>query len=79
MTEQVDKDAGEPVWSQVAGFIRGGISRGDYRPGKLLPSVRTIAQDFEVSEGTVKHALAQLRQEGLVQPAAGRGWFVTGR
>jgi DNA-binding GntR family transcriptional regulator len=41
--------------------------------------VRAIAQTYQVSEGTVKHALAQLRQEGLVERAAGRGWYVAER
>lgn len=79
MAERIDHDAGEPVWSQLAGIIRKQISRGDYRPGKLLPSVRTLAETYGLSDGTVKHALGQLRQEGLVEPAAGRGWYVAER
>ena len=76
MAEEIDREAGEPVWSQLAGILRARIAGGDYRPGKLLPSVRTLAQTYGLADGTVKHALAQLRDEGLVQPAAGRGWYV---
>lgn len=79
MAGQIDHEAGQPVWSQLAGILRRQIERGDYRPGKLLPSVRTLAETFELSDGTVKHALSQLRQEGLVAPAAGRGWYVADR
>jgi DNA-binding GntR family transcriptional regulator len=78
MAEQIDHEAGEPVWSQLAGIIRRQIQGGKVKPGKLLPSVRTLAQDYGLSDGTVKKALGQLRQEGLVEPAAGRGWYVTG-
>lgn len=31
-----------------------------------LPGERTLAQDYEVSYGTVRHALAVLRERGLV-------------
>ena len=79
MADKIDHDAGEPVWSQLAGIIRQQICRGDYEPGKLLPSVRTLAQTYGLSDGTVKHALGELRAEGLVEPAAGRGWYVAGR
>ncbi len=42
------------------------IESGEIGKGKLLPSQRTLAQRYEVSDGTVKRALAQLRDEGLV-------------
>lgn len=76
MAERIDHEAGEPVWSQLAGILRRQIERGDYQAGKLLPSVRTLAQTYGLSDGTVKHALSQLRAEHLVEPAAGRGWYV---
>ncbi len=32
-------------------------------------------QAYEVSDGTVKHALAQLREEGLIVTYAGKGSY----
>lgn len=72
----IDHDAGMPVWEQMAGIIRGMITSGEVGKGKLLPSVRTLAQRYEVSDGTVKHALAELRAEGLVETVNGRGVYV---
>jgi GntR family transcriptional regulator len=72
----IDHDAGEPVWQQMARIIRDMITSGEVPKGKLLPSVRTLAQRYEVSDGTVKHALAELRKEGLVETVNGRGVYV---
>jgi DNA-binding GntR family transcriptional regulator len=74
--DRIDHDAGEPVWSQLAGILRGQITRGEIQPGKLLPSTRTLMQRYEVSDGTVKRAVARLRDEGLVESVPGRGVYV---
>jgi DNA-binding GntR family transcriptional regulator len=73
----IDHDAGRPVWLQLADILRDLIESGEIGPGKLLPSQRTLMQRYEVSDGTVKRALAQLRDEGLVETEIGRGVFVT--
>jgi GntR family transcriptional regulator len=76
VVEQIDHDAGQPVWSQLAAILRGQIERGEIAPGKLLPSIRTLMQRYEVADGTVKHALSQLRAEGLIESVQGRGSYV---
>lgn len=55
------------------------IESGEIGPGKLLPSQRTLMQRYEVSDGTVKRALALLRDEGLVETELGRGTYVSER
>lgn len=72
----IDHDAGEPVWSQLAGILRDRIAAGEIAKGKLLPSIRTLVQTYGVSDGTVKRAIAQLRTEGLVKSITGRGTYV---
>jgi DNA-binding GntR family transcriptional regulator len=74
--DHIDHDAGEPVWSQLAAILRGQIARGEIQPGKLLPSIRTLMQRYEVSDGTVKRAVSKLRAEGLVESVPGRGVYV---
>ncbi|MGE5131846.1 MAG: GntR family transcriptional regulator [Gemmatimonadota bacterium] len=75
--EQIDHDAGEPVWSQLAAILRGQIERGDIPPGKLLPSTRMLMQTYGVADGTVKRAINKLREEGLVKSVPGRGVYVS--
>ena len=55
------------------------IESGEIAPGKLLPSQRTLMQRYEVSDGTVKRAVAKLREEGLVETDTGRGIYVVER
>ena len=55
------------------------IESGEIAPGKLLPSQRTLMQRYEVSDGTVKRAVAKLREEGLVETETGRGVYVKER
>ncbi len=76
---EIDHDAGEPVWSQLAAILRDQISSGEIAPGKLLPSIRTLMQTYGVSDGTVKRAVAKLREEGLVETVRGRGVYVVER
>lgn len=72
----IDHSAGEPVWKQLAAILRGRIESGEWEQGKLLPSVRTLAQEYGVAEMTVKKALGRLRDDHLVSSAVGRGWYV---
>ena len=41
--------------------------------GAMLPSVRTIMQTYGVSDGTVKRAMRELRDLGLIRTYQGRG------
>jgi DNA-binding GntR family transcriptional regulator len=75
--EEIDHHAGEPVWSQLVGILRGQIERGAIPTGKLLPSISSLMQIYGVSDGTVKRALRALRDEGLVSTVPGRGSYVS--
>jgi len=77
--EDIDHQAGEPVWSQLAGILRRQIERGDIAPGKLLPSISQLMQTYGLSDGTVKRALGGLRDEGLIDTVQGRGSYVAER
>jgi DNA-binding GntR family transcriptional regulator len=59
---------------QLAEILRGDIA--GMQKGQILPSVRSLMQTYEVSDGTVKHALRQLRDEDLIITYQGRGSFV---
>jgi DNA-binding GntR family transcriptional regulator len=70
----IEADAGgKPIWMQLADILRDEL--GKMPAGRMLPSVRTLMQEHEVSDGTVKHALAQLRDEGLIVTYRGKGSF----
>ena len=52
------------------------ILRGILRPGERLPSERDLAAQLAVSRPSLREALAQLEQAGLVETRAGSGAFV---
>lgn len=56
--------------------MRDWVLRGDWEIGSVLPSENTLADDFGVSTGTMRKALAKLESIGLVSRHAGRGTFI---
>jgi GntR family transcriptional regulator len=70
----IDHDAETPLYLQLAAILRGRIAAGDL--SRRVPSVKTLAQEYGVAQGTAERALAVLRSEGLVRSRMGRGHFV---
>jgi GntR family transcriptional regulator len=53
-----------------------GIATGRYQPGDLLPGEETLARMFQVSRVTVRRALADLQEAGLIDRKHGLGTIV---
>jgi DNA-binding FadR family transcriptional regulator len=80
------REAGEPaaqdaasaatsrvVAGEVAATLRDAILRGDVQPGERLESERRLAERLGVSRGSVREALKQLDQLGLLDIRHGGG------
>ena len=63
----VDRDAAEPVYSQIARQIRARIASSELAPGAALPSVRRLASDLGVNLNTVARAYRLLEEDELVE------------
>jgi len=63
-------------YADLADDLRRRIASGELRPGRLLPSEAQLASENDVSRVTVRKALAQLRDAGLVASRQGFGWYV---
>lgn len=59
--------------------LRRAIETGAYSEGEQLPPERELASSFRAARGTVRRALDQLEQAGLVARRLGSGTFVTAR
>ncbi|MGE0100548.1 MAG: FadR/GntR family transcriptional regulator [Hydrogenophaga sp.] len=53
------------------------LQAGQWRAGDRLPTERELADTFAVSRTTVRKALAELKQQGLIEQTVGSGTFVT--
>ncbi|WP_433344764.1 GntR family transcriptional regulator [Micromonospora sp. CA-111912] len=67
---------GQPRYRTIAGELRSRIEEGAISIGALLPTEGALMAEFKASRGTVRQALAALREDGLVATAPGRGTFV---
>jgi GntR family transcriptional regulator, arabinose operon transcriptional repressor len=65
-----------PLYAQILHFYRVRILSGEFPVGTQLPTEMEIAQQHQMSRGTVRQALNMLVTEGLLERIQGRGTFV---
>ena len=66
-----------PRYVQIAARLWDDITARGAKAGDRLPSERSLATRYAVSRDTLRAALAELANRGLLESAAARGWFVT--
>lgn len=66
----------KPLYLQLAEQIAEKISAGEYAVGSQLPNEQSLAQQFGLSNGSVRKALDTLEGKGLLMRQQGRGTFV---
>ncbi|MGF1457817.1 MAG: GntR family transcriptional regulator [Leptolyngbyaceae cyanobacterium] len=72
--QETDK---QPLHVAISEQLKAKIESGQYRPGERLPSEFDLGEIFEVSRTTIRKAIANLIQQGLVTTQQGKGIFVT--
>jgi len=77
MSEPSDKLDAQPLYAQVKRALAERILSGVWAPGRPLPNEFQLADEFGVSQGTVRKALDALAAEHLVERHQGRGTFVS--
>lgn len=66
----------KPMYEQVKDGIKEAILNGELKAHQLMPSVRQLAADLNVSMITTKRAYSDLERDGLIYTVAGKGTFV---
>ena len=64
------------MYKQIKDCIKENIYNGQLKDKEVLPSIRQLAKELDVSMITVKRAYTDLEYEGLVNTVSGRGTFV---
>jgi DNA-binding GntR family transcriptional regulator len=66
-----------PRYQEIADDLRKRLASGEFPIGSTLPSISALQEEYDVRGlNTVRQAVAILQEEGLVEPAQGRGTFV---
>ena len=73
----IDPFGTEYSYVQVAQDVERRITEGEIT--RKLPSERSFAEEYGVAYTTVRHAMALLRERGIIVTVHGRGTFVTPR
>ncbi|MFF0864123.1 GntR family transcriptional regulator [Nonomuraea sp. NPDC003560] len=64
-------------YERIAGEVAERIRAGELRPESPIPSEKTLMQQYDVAKGTVRRAVALLREQGWVFTVEKRGSYVS--
>lgn len=73
----IDKNSVIPLYHQVKEYLKGQIASGVYKPDQMISSERELAEEFEINRLTVRQAINELVNEGLLYRQRGVGTFVS--
>lgn len=73
-----DKVGAAYVYMAMADHVAARIAGGDLPAGARLAGERAMAEEYGVALGTVRRAVEELRDRGLVVTLPAKGTFVAG-
>jgi len=76
MSDLLHRRAGLTLWRQIGSAIENDIRAGRVPVGQPLPTERELAKRFTVARQTIRRAMADLEQQGIISLQQGRGTFV---
>ncbi|WP_327689312.1 GntR family transcriptional regulator [Streptomyces tubercidicus] len=76
MGTAASRDSGQPRYLQIAADLAQQIRSGTLAPGEKVPSESELMARYNVSQGTARKAVAELRPTGLIDTHHGKGSFV---
>lgn len=69
----------QPLWRGIADQLQRDIRRNVLKPGDRLPTEQALVVRFGVNRHTVRRAIAELSEHGILRAEQGRGTFVQSR
>ncbi|MBA4264113.1 MAG: hypothetical protein C0453_03445, partial [Comamonadaceae bacterium] len=75
--DEIQSASPTPLYEQIKAILRSRVLDGTYKPHEQLPSESEMMSAFSVSRITVRQALNDLQNEGLVFRIHGKGTFVS--
>lgn len=74
---ELSRNTFEPLYYQIRENIREKINSNEYPPNSMIPSEAELCEIYGVSRVTVRRAVLDLVQEGLLNRGKGKGTFVS--
>jgi GntR family transcriptional regulator len=72
----ISNSSPDPIYEQISRQVKAQIISGDLTEGQVLPSIRRLAHDLQISVITTKRAYDELEKEGFINTVGGKGTFV---
>jgi GntR family phosphonate transport system transcriptional regulator len=72
----LDRGSGIALWRQIEQILKDEIASGRFRPGSRMATEQDLARRFNVNRHTIRRALADLQENGLIRIEQGRGTFI---
>ena len=76
MSAIIDPNSVTPMYKQVLKILSDRITSGQLKPGDKLPSETALMSEFGVSRITVRAAIIELAEDGILVRSQGKGTFV---
>ncbi|MDZ4770196.1 MAG: GntR family transcriptional regulator [Chloroflexota bacterium] len=73
----IDLDSAKPLYEQIKAYIVSNIQAGVFTPDARIPSERALSEQFGVSRLTVKRAIDELTQHGVLYVQIGKGTYIS--
>jgi GntR family transcriptional regulator len=71
-----EQDSADYVYVRLANHIEARIRAGELSLGRRLPAERDQAAEYGVAYLTVRRAMKELRERGLIRTVIGRGTYI---
>ncbi|WP_432409379.1 GntR family transcriptional regulator [Wukongibacter sp. M2B1] len=72
----ISNSSKDPIYLQIVNQIRNQIINEELGEDDMLPSIRGLAKELQISVITTKRAYEELEKEGFINTVSGKGSFV---
>ena len=76
---KIDPNSMIPMYKQIISVMNNRIEKGELKPGDKLPSETELMKEYQVSRITIRAAISELEEAGLVIRSRGKGTFIASK
>lgn len=69
----------QPIYEQIVTQYKYLVLQGYLKQGDVVPSVRKLAMELDVTPGTVAKAYRELERAHIIETIRGKGTFIAGK